>query len=106
MYLQQVQLQTFATHANVAGLTTTTRLYSGKASIGSTLTATHIGINTEPAYPLDVNGEARFGNLIYVSNGTGITGEVLLSQGGSNSPVWVLQQTLRLVLPSLFTSIM
>ena len=78
----------FATHANVAGLTTTTRLYSGKASIGSTLTATHIGINTEPNYPLDVNGEARFGNLIYVSNGTGITGEVLLSQGGSNPPIW------------------
>ncbi len=78
----------FASTATVAGLTTTARLYSGKASIGSTLTATHIGINTEPLYPLHVEGEARFGDLIYVSNGTGITGEVLLSQGAANPPVW------------------
>ena len=78
----------FASTATVSGLTTTGRLYSGKASIGSTLTATNIGINTEPGYPLHVAGEAKFGDLIHVSNGSGITGQVLLSQGGSNPPVW------------------
>lgn len=78
----------FSTHANISGLTTTGRLYSGKASIGSTLTATHIGINTEPQYPLHVAGEARFGGLINLSNGSGISGQVLLSQGSSNPPVW------------------
>ena len=78
----------FASTATVSGLTTTARLYAGKASIGSTLTATHIGINTEPQYPLHVAGEARFGDLIHLSNGSGISGQVLLSQGSSNPPVW------------------
>jgi len=78
----------FATHADITGLTSTGRFWAGVAAIGSTITATNIGINTEPDYPLDVVGNVRFGDKIYVSNGPGVTGQVLLSQGGTNPPVW------------------
>lgn len=79
----------FASTATVSGLTTTGRLYAGNASIGGTITAmAAVGINTAPQYPLHVAGEAKLGGLINVSNGSGITGQVLLSQGGTNPPVW------------------
>lgn len=79
-----------ATNVNIQG--------GGSISLGSTLTvagvaatniivSNRIGIKTTPAYELDVNGDIRVNRLIYTSNGSGNTGEVLTSQG-ANPAIW------------------
>lgn len=78
----------YATNATVTGLSSLTTLYAGNASVGSTLTVANIGINTDPQYSLHVEGEVKISDRLHVSNGSGISGQVLLSQGGSLPPVW------------------
>ena len=65
---------------------------TGNISIANTLSvasiaatdisvSNRIGIKTDAAYELDVNGDVQFKGLIYTTNGRGVSGEVLTSQG-------------------------
>lgn len=94
----------FATNATVSGLTSTGSVYTNtvtttsNVSIGGSLTvdtntlivdsvANGVGLGTTPGHKLHVEGDFRVSDLVYVSNGRGITGQVLISQG-PNPPVW------------------
>jgi hypothetical protein len=94
----------FATNATVSGLTSTGSVYTNtvtttsNVSIGGSLTvdtntlivdsvANGVGLGTTPGHRLHVQGDFRVSDLVYVSNGRGITGQVLISQG-PNPPVW------------------
>jgi hypothetical protein len=49
----------------------------------------NIGIGTQaPNYKLDILGDINISNLVYLSGSAGNTGEVLVSQGSSNPPIW------------------
>jgi hypothetical protein len=94
----------FATNATVSGLTSTGSVYTNtvtttsNVSIGGSLTvdtntlivdsiANGVGLGTTPGHKLHVEGDFKVSDLVYVSNGRGITGQVLISQG-PNPPVW------------------
>jgi hypothetical protein len=94
----------FATNATVSGLTSTGSVYTNtvtttsNVSIGASLTVdtntlivdsvfNGVGLGTTPGHKLHVEGDFRVSDLVYVSNGRGITGQVLISQG-PNPPVW------------------
>jgi hypothetical protein len=94
----------FATNATVSGLTSTGSVYTNtvtttsNVSVGGSLTvdtntlivdavANGVGLGTTPGHKLHVEGDFRVSDLVYVSNGRGITGQVLISQG-PNPPVW------------------
>jgi hypothetical protein len=48
----------------------------------------NIGIGTtNPQSELDVNGDIKFGGLLYTSNGSGLSGQALISDG-VNPPYW------------------
>lgn len=64
-----------------------TSIISNSLSNSGDIISSRVGIGTTPAYELDVNGDIQTNGFIYVSNGRGITGQVLVSQG-SNLPVW------------------
>jgi hypothetical protein len=78
---------------NVSISATVTKLNSSDItssvlSVGSTaIIGSRIGIGTAPDYELDVNGDIQTSGFFYVSNGRGISGQVLLSQGTA-PPVW------------------
>lgn len=84
--------------STIQTLNTTSLTNSGNVSIGSSLVvdtntlivdsvANSVGIGTTPGHKLHVEGDVKVSDLFYVSNGRGITGQVLLSQG-SSPPVW------------------
>lgn len=84
--------------STIQTLNTTSLINSGDVSIGSSLVvdtntfivdsvANSVGIGTTPGHKLHVEGDVSVSDLLYVSNGRGITGQVLLSQG-ANPPVW------------------
>ncbi len=84
--------------STIPTLNTTTLTNSGNVSIGASLIVdtntfivdsivNSIGIGTTPGHKLHVEGDVKVSDLLYVSNGRGITGQVLLSQG-ANPPVW------------------
>jgi hypothetical protein len=94
----------FATNATVSGLTSTGSVYTNtvtttsNVSIGGSLrvdtntlivdsVANGVGLGTTPGHKLHVEGDFKVSDLVYVSNGRGITGQVLISQG-PNPPVW------------------
>lgn len=94
----------FATNATISGLTSTGSVYTNtltatsNVSIGGSLTvdtntlivdsvANGVGLGTTPGHKLHVEGDFKVSDLVYVSNGRGITGQVLISQG-PNPPVW------------------
>jgi hypothetical protein len=83
-----------ATIANLDARNVTISGTSGNISIGNTLNvagiaatditvSNRLGIKTDPDYELDVNGDVQISGLIYASNGRGVTGEVLTSQGSN-----------------------
>jgi len=77
-------------NVSVAGTITTlnsNNIISNTIQNISDLVSGRIGIGTTPAYELDVDGDIKTNGLIYVSNGNGITGQVLLSRG-IDPPVW------------------
>jgi hypothetical protein len=77
-------------NVSVAGTITTlnsNNIISNTIQNSSDLISGRIGIGTTPAYELDVDGDIKTNGLIYVSNGNGITGQVLLSRG-IDPPVW------------------
>lgn len=78
--------------STIQTLNTTSLTNSGDVSIGSSLVvdtntfivdsvANSVGIGTTPGHKLHVEGDVSVSDLLYVSNGRGITGQVLLSQG-------------------------
>jgi hypothetical protein len=49
----------------------------------------HVGINNNaPAQPLDVGGNVRFSGALMPAGNAGNAGEILVSQGAGNPPVW------------------
>jgi hypothetical protein len=77
-------------NVSIAGTITTlnsTDIISNTIQNTSDLVSGRIGIGTTPEYELDVDGDIKTNGLIYVSNGNGITGQVLLSRG-IDPPVW------------------
>lgn len=96
---------TVQTGATVSGLTSTGSVYTNtiettsNVDVGGDLTVDtdtlvvdastdRVGINSAPLHSLHVEGDMRVSDKIYVSNGEGISGQVLLSQGASAPPVW------------------
>jgi hypothetical protein len=76
-----------STSATITSLTST-NVNTQSISVGGTaVVANKIGVGTIPNYQLDVNGDIQTSGFFYVSNGRGISGQVLISQG-SSPPVW------------------
>ena len=96
---------TVQTGATVSGLTSTGSVYTNtiettsNVDVGGDLTVDtdtlvvdsstdRVGIGSSPLHSLHVEGDMRVSDKIYVSNGSGISGQVLLSQGAALPPVW------------------
>lgn len=73
----------------VGTLTPLQRVQVGTSTSPVVITDTsRIGIGTtNPNYNLDVNGDIAFNGKLYASNGSGSSGQVLLS-GGTSSAIW------------------
>ncbi len=84
------------TSAYISGIAVTSLEVSGNAAfdtntlfVNSSLSKVGIG-STIPQRDLDIAGDVRFGGFIYVSNGSGDQGQVIVSQG-ANPPIWANQ---------------
>ncbi len=80
---------TDASNIGVGTLTPLQRVQVGTSTSPVVITDTaRVGIGTtNPNYNLDVNGDIAFNGKLYASNGSGSSGQVLLS-GGTGSATW------------------
>jgi hypothetical protein len=90
------------TSAYISGIAVTTLTVSGQSTFSSDVnfdsgtlfvnsSTNRVGIgSTIPQRDLDISGDIRVGGFVYVSNGPGSQGQVIVSQG-TNPPIWANQ---------------